>query len=567
MMSQHLPCHRAVLRGIDSIKQILDGFRKQGEQQDVITGYHGILIENFQCASRFNTCVEVTAGSRLFYHIVNDDLISTKILSEMNRSKMPGEVTFMPLNRLEVRDQRYPESPDALPMVSNLQYEKKFDKVFKHVFGKTLICRSIEVATQFSRTQDLDCVTLEGDQVSRRGAITGGYYDTRKSRLELQSSIVELRERLTSQEQQYEELRDKLQKVEVEITSMMSDMQKIETKNRKNKNIYEKMRSDMRIMKGESNVIEKALGPKEKRVQSLLSNLEAMKGSARSLEDELGTDLLSQLSVQDQREVDRLNDEIKGLNLQNKKALNERIKLEGDKNKKENVLSGNLMRKREQMIQELSDISVEDRRQKLDNSSMELQTAETAIDSNKARMEDIESQIESLNREQQSKQVDLEEWKGKEKEYCDKIGDDAKVLEKMTNKQSLLLKKKEECMRKIRELGSLPSDAFEKYTHLSLKQLFKKLDQCNAELKKYSHVNKKALDQFINFSDQKEKLIKRKEESDKGHSSITDLMNVLELRKYEAIQFTFKQVSKYFSEVFSKLVPVEGNPCDEEGRR
>lgn len=73
-------------------------------------------------------------------------------------------------------------------------------------------------------------------------------------------------------------------------------------------------------------------------------------------------------------------------------------------------------------------------------------------------------------------------------------------------------------MRKIRELGSLPSDAFEKYTHLSLNQLFKKLNQCNSELKKYSHVNKKALDQFINFSDQKEKLIKRKEESDKGHS-------------------------------------------------
>lgn len=53
---------------------------------------------------------------RLFYHIVNDDLISTKILSEMNRSKMPGEVTFMPLNRLEVRDQRYPESPVSLKL-------------------------------------------------------------------------------------------------------------------------------------------------------------------------------------------------------------------------------------------------------------------------------------------------------------------------------------------------------------------------------------------------------------------------------------------------------------------
>ena len=44
-------------------------------------------------------------------------------------------------------------------------------------------------------------------------------------------------------------------------------------------------------------------------------------------------------------------------------------------------------------------------------------------------------------------------------------------LEKMTNKQSLLLKKKDDCMRKIRELGSLPQDAFEKYQNLSIKQV------------------------------------------------------------------------------------------------
>ena len=73
-------------------------------------------------------------------------------------------------------------------------------------------------------------------------------------------------------------------------------------------------------------------------------------------------------------------------------------------------------------------------------------------------------------------------------------------------------------MRKIRELGSLPSDAFEKYQNLNSKQLFKKLDQCNQELKKYSHVNKKALDQFVNFTEQKGKLIKRKEELDSAHT-------------------------------------------------
>lgn len=59
-----------------------------------------------------------------------------------------------------------------------------------------------------------------------------------------------------------------------------------------------------------------------------------------------------------------------------------------------------------------------------------------------------------------------------------------------------------------------------------------------------SHVNKKALDQFMSFSEQKEKLVKRKEELDRADEKIKELMNVLEQRKCEAIQFTFKQVKK-----------------------
>lgn len=37
--------------------------------------------------------------------------------------------------------------------------------------------------------------------------------------------------------------------------------------------------------------------------------------------------------------------------------------------------------------------------------------------------------------------------------------------------------------------------------------------------------------------------------------SINDLVTVLDHRKYEAIQLTFKQVSKNFQSVFQKLVP------------
>lgn len=60
---------------------------------------------------------------------------------------------------------------------------------------------------------------------------------------------------------------------------------------------------------------------------SLQSSLEAMQSSAASLNEELGSDLLSQLNVEDQREVDHLNDQIKQLTQQNKEALTERIRV------------------------------------------------------------------------------------------------------------------------------------------------------------------------------------------------------------------------------------------------
>lgn len=47
-------------------------------------------------------------------------------------------------------------------MISKLTYNELFAPAMKHVFGKTLIACSMEVATQIARTQNLDCITLDG---------------------------------------------------------------------------------------------------------------------------------------------------------------------------------------------------------------------------------------------------------------------------------------------------------------------------------------------------------------------------------------------------------------------
>lgn len=52
-----------------------------------------------------------------------------------------------------------------------------------------------------------------------------------------------------------------------------------------------------------------------------------MKTTAQSLNEELGTDLLAQLSVDDQREVDKLNDQIQTLTMENRSTLKERVRV------------------------------------------------------------------------------------------------------------------------------------------------------------------------------------------------------------------------------------------------
>lgn len=565
---------KTILNGRESVRKVLQIFKdKGGQTAQICDQYYGTLIENFDCSKEFYTAVEMTAGNKLFHHIVENDKVGTKILQEMNRLKLPGEVTFMPLNRLYTKDIQYPDSnvsiqllfilhrlifcflKDAIPMISRLQYDPKIEVTMRFIFGKVLICRSLEVATQLARSTNLDCITLDGDQVSHKGSLTGGYFDSRRSRLELHKTHTSLMKEIEEQKEAAKRHHEKLNDTESQINSIVSEMQRAETKNSKNKDTFDKMKTEIRLMKDELTAIERSRQPKERSLVSHEASLNSMESLKESLQSELQQDLMTQLSAADQRVVDSLNDEIRNLTQKNKEAFSRRMHLEAQKNKLENLLNNNLCRRKDELEAALQEISVEDREQKLDSERSELSSLATRIERLNDQLKTLDKEIDDMSRRQKELQLSLEKKKSDERDTIERINEDSKDLEKITSKNALLVKKVEEYMRKIRELGTLPGEAETKYANLSLKQLYKKLEQCNRELQKYSHVNKKALDQYLDFSEKKEKLLERKGDLDAGHKSILELMTALEQRKYEAIQVTFRQVSLHFSEVFKKLVP------------
>lgn len=68
-------------------------------------------------------------------------------------------------------------------------------------------------------------------------------------------------------------------------------------------------------------------------------------------------------------------------------------------------------------------------------------------------------------------------------------------------------------------------------------------------------MNKKAFEQYNSFTTQRDSLTKRRKELDDSQASIQELVEVLDQRKDEAIERTFKQVSKEFASIFERLVP------------
>lgn len=120
-------------------------------------------------------------------------------------------------------------------MVSKLKYDKEYDRAMRYIFGKTLICRNYDVATRLSRSSGLDCITLEGDQVSSKGSLTGGYFNPQRSRMDIQKSRSELTEQIKQCEEELQNLRQELRTTEANISAVVAEMQKIETKNSKAK--------------------------------------------------------------------------------------------------------------------------------------------------------------------------------------------------------------------------------------------------------------------------------------------------------------------------------------------
>ncbi|KKA28327.1 hypothetical protein TD95_004528 [Thielaviopsis punctulata] len=539
----------ATARGLATIRRL--------KMNQDIPGAYGTLSELLEVSDAYRLPVEQVAGASLFHYVVDTTETATMLMNLL-QSQKGGRVTFMPLDRLKPRRVDMPRAAEAIPILSKIKYDAKYEKAFQQVFGRTILCPSLTIAGQYARSHHVDGITIDGDTTSKRGAMTGGYIDPRKSRLETVKSVAKWRGEYERLLQQSDETRRQLETLDQQIAAAMSELRKAEQTLTQMDRGLEPLRNNLAAHVNQLEVLRIQMDEAYKRRSRMERNLQEFMGNLEAHQAELSSEFKKALTPQEEQQLAQLGEDVVRLQKQWNELSMRRRELEMRKQ----ALEIDLRHKLQPSLDQLTSLafetatssttggagSLKEAQRELKKLQKQATSTEQTLQSTLRQLDDLQANVNELY-QQKAEQERVQQ------EIAAQLEKQQKKIDKSLHRKAMLTQQLSDCAKNIRDLGVLPEEAFEKYESMETKTITSRLKRVNEALKKYKHVNKKAFEQYNAFTQQQEQLMKRRKELEASQESIEELVSHLDMRKDEAIERTFKQVSKEFATIFEKLVP------------
>lgn len=516
---------------------------------------YGPLINLFSVSDKYKTAAEVIAGNSLFHVVVDTDETASMLMEYLIKEKM-GRLTFIPLNRITANTYEYPDSTEhqCIPLIKKIKYtNSKITKVIQRVFGRTIVVSELTKGLELSKKYNLNAITLDGDGIESRGSLTGGFRDYKSSRLDAmklktrkmadfsrnEEALIDLERKLDQVNQQFtdknNELTSKLKLLdELESNEIPLKQQLAQITNE----IYNN-HQDLKILGGNFDSLTTIK-------QNIVTNLS-------QLQQELGSEFTNDLSNEEIQHLNDLTSEINGQEDKLNKIVSESSEIESKLTQFESELLINYQPNLTKLTESLSSLDFD-----VEQANDELSRLKTQLNELNDNISTIVTEIESLNNEISLKQQFLDKSKKSQIKLMKKIEKLSKNLEVNFNKKTIYSNRKSELTKKISDIGILPEEAFdyEKFEGLTNDDLLSKLNLTNKELEKYAHINKKAIEQFDIFNNQRNDLLGRRQDLNESKKSIEKLIDDLKIQKHQAIKKSFDNVASNFTKIFETLVPL-----------
>jgi structural maintenance of chromosome 3 (chondroitin sulfate proteoglycan 6) len=551
---------RATANGLRAVEEIT--------QRMGLQGVYGPLYKLFTVEGRYKRAVETTAGQSLFHVVVDTDETASKVLLVLNRERS-GRVTFVPLNRIKPKNMQFTEKSDALLMIKKVSFDAKYKLAMQQVFARTIICPSLAVASSYVKSDDVNAITIDGDRIERKGALTGGSHDAKKSRLDAAHAVGNYQKEHQAESAKLKGVQAEVASLDQRINTLASERAQLQSRSSQIMRRREVIQHEIEVTREEEQACQKGLKKLQEDQEQISSNLSTCALKKTALQAELQTPLRRGLASGEEAELKALTT----LGDEQDKQLGEEFKsvqtMRYQKEMLEIELHGNLKRERVTVAtqldtygestgfsQEATEASGRSLAQSIAAHKKQLSDTKKQLNAKQKSLDQMEKQVEDLQSKVKEEQDKLDQMTREQVDEARGIDKLDKILTQIMTKVRDYGKRREDAEQKIRELGVVPGEAYQRHIASSAESIMKAMHKINSALKKYSNVNKRAVEQYENFTRQRDQLLSRQQDLETSSESIQELIETLDMRKDEAIERTFKQVSRNFNEIFEKLVPM-----------
>ncbi|KAL6781958.1 SMC3 [Auxenochlorella protothecoides x Auxenochlorella symbiontica] len=541
---------RDLVRGLEAVERLV---REHG-----IRGVHGTLLDLFDIDAHpgHATAVEVTAGNNLFYVVVDDDGVATQ-LTQLLTSQRAGRATFMPLNRLRATEAPRPDQyGDAVaPLLDFLSFDPALRPAMLQVFGKTLVCRDLAAAARVARETDLACVTMDGDVADRRGALRGGFTDARRSRVAAAREKRRLGAELGALDAELAGVRGRLAQAQQDIALAGEALGREQAQQSHIQSSIAPARTALRALRSRLEAAQAAAAAQLRAVAEVRATCAELERRCAALAAELGQPLAARLGKAEAAELAALAPEVAALQKGLAAARSRRLALESEAEGLRQTIAGDLLRHQQDLEDRLAGRTLAVDEPTLEARRTALATVEAELARTYADEKAVADELELLEKESAGGTA-LEAAREALSRALLALEDVQLNEQEAQAKRGALEAKLGDLDDRMRLLRPVSADAVEVHATTSLSALRAQLGKMNAELhSKYRPANRLALEQHQGFREQRDELVRRKEDNDEGERKIRQLISTLDMRKDEALERTFKGVAKNFRDIFATLVP------------
>eukprot|EP00049_Salpingoeca_infusionum_P003732 m.70226 g.70226 ORF g.70226 m.70226 type:complete len:1213 (+) comp12252_c0_seq3:40-3678(+) len=528
-----------------------------------------------------STALEITAGGKLFQVVVADEVTGKQLLS---KGKLKRRVTIIPLNKIAARTLKRETVAEAQRLVgkdnvdvalSFVGYDDEVSSAMEYVFGRTLICRTMDMAKKVTFHDKIRArsVTYDGDVFDPSGTLTGG--------AKASSSGVLLKL------QALQEKRATLAEVEAELGQVVREL-KAATEVATSYQSLVNMR-DMKV--NELDVLRVKLdGNHHYKAVSEVKELEETLAGAKTAIKECKEKEKDAAAKIKQLEHEQATYEQKR---EGKMKEAEKIRT---KAKESLTKAKQACKQGEAAVQEVT-LEKESLESELASMQTQAEAFESNIQSLNEERAELMEQLERKRRDFQGADDQLTDKKQKVTSIEDKISDlratlaeAVSVLEETTMELKKLKHSQKQLVRDKDEAATVLSKLLKSHEWItSEKQYFgqpgtafefregdpqhdpklcqQRLDQLAAAQRKLEgNVNMKALAMFDKAEKEYAELLKKKQIVEADRAKIEKAIQELDEKKNQALRKAHKQVNRDFGSIFStllpgtqaKLVPVEG---------